>query len=35
MYSRGGVISNPIETRHPVDVAFGGRELNKRQQRVL
>ena len=28
-------ISNPIEFGHPADVAFGGKELNQRQQRIL
>ena len=32
---KGNTINSPIETRHPADVLFGGRGLNKRQQRIL
>ena len=35
MNLNGGVTVNPIETRHPAEVAFGGGQLNKRQQRIL
>jgi len=33
--SRGDIINSPIEQSHPVDVAFGAKELNQRQQKVL
>jgi len=31
----GNVINNPIEQAHPVDVAFGAKKLNRRQQKIL
>ena len=31
----GDIINSPIESRHPVDVAFGAKELDPRQQRLL
>jgi len=33
--SMSDIISNPIEQAHPIDVAFGAKKLNQRQQRIL